>query len=258
MSGDSPAGTGAQSLQRALSILRTLASGPGGGVSLQDVAILTGLARPTAHRMLKALVEEGLVEQNARTRRYSIGEQIPILALARPKRPPLLQAAESILHRAAASIGDTIFLTVRTGDDAVCLARQMGSYPIQVLIIDVGARRPLGVSSAGWAILSCLAADEVAAILDRNTGRLAPYRRDKHAALRQVEDARRRGYALSDPGLVPGTKALSVSIQAGSVKAAITVAAVRQRLRPNRELELFAELRSLSSEIVRCLATAKA
>jgi DNA-binding IclR family transcriptional regulator len=49
---------------------------------------------------------------------------------------------------------------VRTGNDTLCVDRRIGSYPIQVLSIEVGARRPLGVSSAGVAILAAMPTPE--------------------------------------------------------------------------------------------------
>ena len=89
---------------------------------------MTGLSRPTVHRLLKTLVAEGVVEQNARTRRYSVGEQIPLLALARPKRSALLTVADPLVARVAREVGDTVFLTIQTGDDTLCMARFMGGY----------------------------------------------------------------------------------------------------------------------------------
>lgn len=73
--------------------------------------------------------------------RYVIGRQVSELALARQSRSPLLVAAEPYLAKVSAQLGDTLFLTVRTGLDTLCVARRIGSYPIQVLSIEVGARR---------------------------------------------------------------------------------------------------------------------
>jgi DNA-binding IclR family transcriptional regulator len=244
---------GTQSIHRTLAILRALAAGLGGGLGLQEVATATGLPRPTVHRMLRALVDEGAVEQHAQTRRYAIGEGIPMLALARARRPPLLGAAEPVVEQLAREIGDTVFLTVRTGVETLCIGRRIGSYPIQVLVIEVGARRPLGVSSAGIAILAALPDAEVGAVLAGNADRLRAYRLDARRAATAVALARQRGCAVSDPGLVPGTKALSVAIPqtAATPLAALTVAAIRQRLRPRREGELRDALRTAVATIVR-------
>ena len=75
---------GAQSLRRALSVLRVVAAGREAGLPLSEVVQATGLTRPTAHRLVNVLVEEGIVEKRARSKRYAIGHQVPELALARP------------------------------------------------------------------------------------------------------------------------------------------------------------------------------
>src|SRR4051794_27727554 len=197
---------GAQAIRRALRVLRILATGREEGIALAEVVRSTGLTRPTAHRIIHVLIEEGLVEKNEATGQYAIGRQVPELALARQSRSPLLAAAEPWLTTVSQQVGDTLFLTVRTGLDTLCVARRIGTYPIQVLSIEVGARRPLGVSSAGIAILAALPAQEARAIVADNHVRFRGYRTTAARALEQVALTRRRGYCLHHTGLVHGTK----------------------------------------------------
>ncbi|MBR0713527.1 IclR family transcriptional regulator [Bradyrhizobium liaoningense] len=231
---------GAQAIRRALAVLRILAAGREAGVPLAEVVQATGLTRPTVHRIIHVLIEEGIVERHGRSGRYAIGNQVPELALARPRRSPLLMAADPVLQRTSAAIGDTLFLTVRTGNDTLCVDRRIGTYPIQVLSIEVGARRPLGVSSAGVAILAALPAQEARRIVAANEPRFAAYRTDGPAVLAQIAAARRRGYNLRETGLVQGTRSVSMWIKAHDARpaAAITVSAVSLRLEPRREREV--------------------
>src|SRR5439155_824876 len=178
-----------------------------------EVVQATSLARPTVHRIVHVLIEEGIVERSERTGNYVVGRQVPELALARPSRSPLMVAAEPHLAEASAQLGDTLFLTVRTGLDTLCVARRIGSYPIQVLSIEVGVRRPLGVSSAGVAILAAMPALEARKIVLANETRFGAYRTDTATVLGQIQLARRRGYNLRDVGLVQGTKSLSAWIR---------------------------------------------
>lgn len=64
---------------------------------------------------------------------------------------------------------------------------------------------------------------------------------DEEIVLERLQETRIKGYSCSDPGLVPGTKALSVSIANAEGDAglgALTIAAVSQRLEPEREIEV--------------------
>lgn len=231
---------GAQAIRRALAVLRILAAGREDGVPLAEVVRATGLTRPTVHRIIHVLIEEGIVERHDRTGLYAIGNQVPELALARPRPSRLLIAANPSLQRASSEIGDTLFLTVRTGNDTLCVDRRIGVYPIQVLSIEVGARRPLGVSSAGVAILAAMPAQDARKIVAANEKRFEAYQTDVAAVMGQVIAARRRGYNMREIGLVQGTKSISTWIKSpdGQPAAAITVSAVRTRLGPRREQEV--------------------
>lgn len=114
---------GAQSVRRAMAVLRLVAAGQDQGVRLTDVAALAGLARPTARRLLKVLMDETAVEQDPATRRYRIGNEITLLGLARPGGVSLRVVAEPYLASLAAEAGDTVFLSVRHGADSVCIGR---------------------------------------------------------------------------------------------------------------------------------------
>ena len=109
-----------------------------------------------------------------------------------------------------------------------------------MLSIGIGARRPLGVSSAGVAILAALPAQDARKIVAANEKRFEAYQTDAATVLGQITTARRRGYNMREIGLVQGTKSISTWIKTpdGQPAAAMTVSAVRTRLGPRREQEV--------------------
>jgi DNA-binding IclR family transcriptional regulator len=64
-----------QSLERAAAILRLLAGGKR-RLTLADVSTTLGLAKPTAHGILRTLLQEGFVEQDPGTGRYYLGAEL--------------------------------------------------------------------------------------------------------------------------------------------------------------------------------------
>lgn len=223
---------GAQSVRRAIAVLRIVAGGQEGGVRLIDVSLATGLNRPTAHRLLRALVEEGAVEQDPSTRRYRIGREVSLMGLARPAGFPLRAIAAPHLRHLGEALGETAFLTIRQGDDSVCLDRAIGSYPVKVLSIDVGARRLLGVGVSGVVLLAALGTAEAADILQRNAARLRALRLDAAGVLERCAQARALGHAYAPVGVVRGTRAAAVPVRTpgGRTVAAIAVTAISSRL----------------------------
>jgi DNA-binding IclR family transcriptional regulator len=243
---DLPGGT--QSIQRALAVLRLLATARESGLGLTEISKHAELTPPTTHRILSVLVAEGVVEQRPRTRRYVVGDQIPLLALAR--RDPMFDIMRAHLRAAVAEIGDTGFFTRRAGLDTVCVARQLGTYPIQVLAWDVGERRPMGVTNAGIAILSGMQTDAVRGVLAKNRSRFYRYGASTETILQEVGVARNKGFAAR-AALVPGASAVSVMIRSssGAVHGALSITPISRRLSARRTDEIVARLRSHADAI---------
>lgn len=238
--------SGAQSVRRALAVLRLVATGQDHGVRLTDVARMSGLTGPTVHRLLKVLMDETAVEQDPQTRRYRIGHEVTLLGLARPAGLAIRSVAEPYLAALAAQLGDTVFLSVKHGSDSVCIGRYLGSHTIQVLSIDVGARRPLGASVSGIALLSCLPPAQAAALIQANAARLKPLDRSLRQVQASVEAARRQGYVYAPEGVMPGTSALAVPVRdgAGAMVGAISLATLSARLPRDRVKAVLSVMQS--------------
>lgn len=246
---DEPGGT--QSIRRAVAVLRILATARETGLKLTEISLHAELTRPTTHRILSVLTAEGIVEQRPVTRRYVLGEQLPLLALSRRTRDPLLDVVGPHLRAVVREFGDTGFLTRRSGHDTVCVARQLGAYPIQVLAWDVGDRRPLGVSNAGIAILSGMQIDAVRALVAKNRPRFSPYGISTETILQEVATAREKGFATRGRSLIPGASAVSVLIRScsGAAYAALTITPISRRLSSKRTGEIVARLRTQAGAI---------
>jgi DNA-binding IclR family transcriptional regulator len=234
-------------------VLRILAGARETGLGLTDISMHAELTRPTTHRILSVLVAEGIVEQRPTTRRYVVGEQIQLLALARRTRDPLLDIVGPHLSAAVAEIGDAGFLTRQVGFDTICVARRLGTYPIQVLAWDVGERRPLGVTNAGIAILSGMQTDAVRGVLAKNRSRFSRYGVAAEVILQEVAIARAKGFAARVRALTPGASAVSVLIRSsnGAAHGALTITPISRRLSPKRADEIVVCLR-MHAEAIEC------
>lgn len=228
---------GLQTLDRAIAVLRLMGEDEA-GIRLTDVQSTLGLSKPTAHRLLSALVSHGLAVQSPRTRRYAIGPAVASLQPARSQAGSgLVRAGMPSVYRLAEESQDTVFLVGRDQLDTVCLARESGSYPIRAITVEVGTRRPLGVGAGGIAILGALPAAEAHRIVTSLAARLAAQPRTTVDQIVQgSEQARRKGYGLSDEQVAKGVRGVGVSIRDvhGVPVAAVGIAAIRERLLPSR------------------------
>ncbi|MEP9348828.1 IclR family transcriptional regulator [Xanthobacter sp. KR7-225] len=243
--------TGAQSIHRAFGVLRLLANSGAGGVRLTEIAQDLGLTPPTAYRILQVLMEEGAVERLPSERRYVVGAEVALLGLSIRARVGLQEIAEPILTRLCGEVGDAVFLTVRSGYDSVCADRRIGTYPVQVLSIGVGSRRPLGVSVGGMAILSALPPAKASAILAANAARFAPYKMSLDTLAARLAKAREQGFVYADPAIVRSTRALAMPVydSVGNPACAISTIAIRQRLPVSRTAALVNLFRRAAAEL---------
>lgn len=245
---------GAQTISRAIRALKLLASHSHAkdGMRLVDLAQALQLERPTAHRLLKALLVEGMVVQEPGSRRYSLGPLAFELGLAAAHRFNLRDACAPVLATLAQQTGDTAFLFVRSGNDAVCLSRVRGEHPEQAPAVPVGSRQPLGVSAGGLALLSSLAPDEVDRIVREVDPRLSVYGELDADEIRQLcAQARREGYAWIANRAVPGVGAVGLAVTSpnGTPVAAVTVAASLSRMNEARVQQILPLLRQATQRI---------
>jgi DNA-binding IclR family transcriptional regulator len=126
------------------------------GLRVVDLCRLTGLRRPTAHRLLQCLARENLIVRNARTRNYHLGRLVYELGVTATPSVRLEDICGPHLKALAAATGDMAFLTLRSGLDAVCIGREEGAFPIRTYTLEVGTRRPLGIGAGSLAILAAL------------------------------------------------------------------------------------------------------
>lgn len=247
--------TGAQTIIRAVHALKLIAEHPD-GVRLTDLAEDLELAQPTAHRLLQTLMSEGMLVRDGHTRRYTLGPLVFELGLASTHQFNLRDICMPILESLAGSTGDTSFLFVRSGNDAVCLSRVQGTYPIQTPVVPIGSRQPLGVNAGGLALLSCLSDADATRLLEAIAPRLGAYGDLDADALRaHCARAKEQGFALIANKAAPGVSALGLPIRSsnGTAIAAITVAATVERMNDQRVKEVLPLLQDAVLQITQLL-----
>ncbi|MCQ0022082.1 IclR family transcriptional regulator [Streptomyces somaliensis DSM 40738] len=136
-----------QSLERAAAVLRLLAGGEG-RLGLSEIASALGLAKGTAHGLLRTLQAEGLVEQEAASGRYRLGAELLRLGGGYLEVSELRARALAWTEDLARSSGESVHLGVphRYGVLVVHhVPRPDGGRQVP----EVGAMRPLHSTALG-------------------------------------------------------------------------------------------------------------
>jgi DNA-binding IclR family transcriptional regulator len=245
-----------KTIGRAARVLRVLAAGGQSGLALRDVAMRCEFGKPTAHRLLAALIDAGFAFQETETRRYRLGAGLSLLANA-ANQHSLGGLAQPAIRRIADATSDTVYASVREGIAAVCVGREIGSFPIRTLTLEVGDRRPLGVGSGALALLAFLPDAEVAATLQKNETWIEQFPGYSVRYLKEaIAEARRYGFSFVDGRRIPGMNAIGVPVHdaAGNVVAALSVAAITDRVSGDRIAQLAAILQREAATLSKLIA----
>ncbi|HEY7805395.1 MAG TPA: IclR family transcriptional regulator [Orrella sp.] len=225
------------SVQKVCMLLRALSSPS--PRRLKDLAAETGLDKASILRVLETLTAEGYVTRDDTHKTFQLGDQSILLGLAMQQRLPVVHLARPFMLHVAANSGDTALLLQRMGNEAVCMDREFGGYPIRANYLEVGTRRPLGLSSGGLALLAWLPDDEIKAVLDISQATLQRnYPTISRSFIEdQVARAREQGYACVLNLLVEQMGGIAVPLFGadGRPFASIVISALARRVEERRD-----------------------
>ena len=214
--------TGVGVLDRSMAILAAVERG---ARSFTQIVEATGLTRPTAHRLVKALEDHGMLTMAGGLRGYRLGPRLLGLAATAMRELPLRDLAHPALERLAAVTGESAQLYVRDADHRVCIDAIESSSELRT-IVAVGASLPLTKGSAGKVFLAWAQPqdrDRFLEALPEEAGvRLA----------RQIATARRRGWADSVGEREAGVASVSAPVldRQGHLLAAVSVSGPANRI----------------------------
>ena len=241
---------------RIAAVLRALSTCQDRGASTSRLARLTGLARPTVHRLLVTLAGEGYVDRDQRDGLWFLGPELYLLGEVAAQRYDVTRHARAAVHRLAVATGESAFFSARRGDETVCLVREDGDFPIRSFVLYEGARFPLGVVSAGLVVLAMLPEEEIDAYLDRVD--LTVHWGPSHAAgeiRERIARTRQTGYSVNPGLVVEGSWGMAAAVfgRSGEPAWALTLTGVESRFRTDRRPELGALLLKEAHALTRTL-----
>ncbi|MFC7518132.1 IclR family transcriptional regulator [Herbaspirillum sp. GCM10030257] len=241
--------SGAQSIARALSLLKMLSQHHERGADLTEMIALTRLNRTTVYRLLCGLAQGGYVERNEVTKRYHLGLNAMQLGLTAMTRPPIVERCRPLMRSLARSTEDTVFLIVRNGDFAHCLHLERGPFPVRVMTTLTGSFRLLGLGTAGQALLATLTAEELKALYNRHAAEYERNGMTENRVRKIVERTRCDGYSTGINLLIPGVHAVGVAFELTEGHyAALSIAAIASRLDEKRRRNIAENIRSELNE----------
>jgi DNA-binding IclR family transcriptional regulator len=222
-----------QSLQRANAILRQFTELEP-ALTVSEISRRVGIHKSTVSRILKTLLEDGMVWHNRETGRYSLGMTLVEMAGVALGQIDVRAAAMPHMEQLASETNETISVAVPRGEEALTVAHTPSTHPIRH-VVWIGRRFPLLGTAAGMALLAVMNArgepwQELVGIdpEDPSDGSM----KDLEAELRLATN---RGYADESNQFEVGTAAIAAPIldHTGAAVGALSVSGPSARFDPS-------------------------
>ena len=242
---------GVQSVDRALSIIETLAEDDE-GYRLSDLAVRTGLSTSTAHRLLATLESRRFVQFDRTQSKWHVGARAFTVGATFARRRNFSAQAVPYLRKLRDLTRETANLAV-VDDEFIVVLTRMESREIMRSLTKVGGRVAMVASGVGKAVLATYSDEDVSAII-RHHG--MPRLTEKSIVrpgdlFRELAKVRRDGYAIDDEEACMGLRCIASVVynDCGEPLAAISVSGMTSRLTDERLPMLGQTVREVAAEL---------
>lgn len=217
-----------QLIERTLDVLLAL-SKESDGLSVSELAEKVGLPSSSTHRILNSLKNRHFVMQSSETKKYRLGYKVLTLSSNIIKEDNLSLTAKPFMKELAKKINKTITLCVMESESVICID-YVESKDTSMFMVRTGFAMPPHATSAGKAIQGFLSTEQVKRIYLNNNDKLTENTKTNlDIFLKELEDVRKNGYAVSDEELQIGVQGAASPIfdYNGKVIGAVSFTALK-------------------------------
>ena len=239
----------APAVTRAAAILDVLAEHPSAATPLSDLARRLGLPKSSVANICGALVEAGLVRRVDAG--FGLGRRLAELGGAYLSGVDQVHEFHDLAAQLPVASEETIQMALLDGLEVTYVARHDGRQPIR-LASEIGRRLPASCTALGKATLASLDPEDLAERL-RGVEALPTLTPNSHRRvadlLDDLDEVRRRGYAVDEEETAEGIVCLGVSIRRRSSADppyGVSVTLLKARADGARREALAADLKRLA------------
>lgn len=227
-----------QSIIRAMHIAKVLAEhSADSGVTISDLSKLCELPISTMHRLLQAMIKQGMVEQDEITKKYRLGPVWLEYGLQVYDQMDYVSKIRPELERLSKEVEESVYLSKPLETEAIVMERiDNPNNPIRVYD-QMGLRIPMHIGAANKSMLAAMPPEKAQAILSKLISS-----DQMPEMLQKLVEIKRVGYATSHSERTPGTSSVAVPIKDsfGTVIGAVSIGFVSFNLTEER-LQYLAE-----------------
>ena len=241
-----------RAVERALDVLMCFTSQTP-ELSMTQISELVGINKSTVHRLLATLEGKRFVERDPTTGAYRLGIRLIQMAFLTMEHNDLRRLATPFLHDLCDQYHENVNLSVLDDTDVVYVDVIESAQRIK-LAASPGQRLPAFCTASGKAILAFVPEENVKSILERGMSRYTQNTiLSQKAFFENIQEARERGFALSEQEFEEGINAIAAPIynNNGNPIASVSIAGPAYRLTRERMIEIGSSLVAAANNIAR-------
>lgn len=192
---DNRSDNGTAALRKGLSVLKCF-TWDRTSMSLKELAAVLEYPTPTVSRLVKALKEECFLEQDQRTKLYSLGLNSYILGAVAQNSGLLRNIAIPHMRVLESKYNETVNLYVREGDMRVCYA-QVESTQALKRSARLGVSLPLSAGASGRCFLAFMPEEDARGIVGEPVAFTENTITDMEMIIEKLRSLRELGYTVS-------------------------------------------------------------
>jgi len=220
-------------------------------LSAAEVSRGVGIPKTTAHRLLAALTQSGLLVRNAETSKYTIGPEMFVLGNLYLQKMGLFQAAKPVIMTLNELTKESINVAILDKGNVIWVMREDSHHGL-IDNIHVGSIFPAYCPALGRALLSELTETRIDSLypeekLQQITNKTISTKTELKLRLKQVRES---GISFDSESTIEGVVAFASLIRRadGIAVAALGIALPKNRMNPKKH-ELFTSLIKMSASL---------
>lgn len=244
----------APSVKKAFKILNAISDALN-GLGISDLSKQLKMGKSTVHGITSTLEELGLLVRDPLHKKYTVGYTLLELSRKAYKKMNLRDMARIPMEKLMEKVGETVFLGIVNGDH-ITILDVVESRNEMKITSPPGTRLPLLAGASGKVFLAQFEEKKEKEIVQK-VG-LIRYtfktKTDPKKFLKEVGEAKKKGYAIDDEEYLLGVRAIASVIQVPSLPpAAIWVVGFTSSLDDKKMEEVIIEIRKTAQAISQSL-----
>jgi DNA-binding IclR family transcriptional regulator len=240
----------APSVKKAFQIPQMIADSPS-GLGVSELSKRLNMGKSTVHGITMGLEALGVLVRDPIQKKYNLGYTLLELSRRAYARIEVRDIARGPMERLMERVGETVFLGIMSGDH-VTILDVVDSHNEMKITSPPGTRLPLLAGATGKVFLAQFEEEKAKEIIQKiGLARFTPKSIfDPKKFLREVEEMKKRGYAIDDEEYMLGVRAIAAPVQTASPPlAAIWVVGFTSSLDDQKVRTVIRELQKTTQEI---------